>query len=143
MTDFVVVKIPDLTWGEPSIARAIGRRSDDCWGALSVLRETPWAPLFPVIPFDVFDQALRGHATPLMRILGPPPSALARRLPLAFASCRERSKCINAASFCVPGVKMPDCWEGDSIPMLSVGVASQVARYWRDGIAVIVLTPEE
>ena len=142
MTEFVVTKIPDLTWGEPRIARAV-MKSGDPWGILSVLRETPWEELFPLVPFQIFDQALRGHATPLMRVLGPPPMALARRLPFAFTQCRDRDGCLNAAATCVPGKGMPECWVADGVELGAAEVASKVARLWKEGIHIIVLIPEK
>lgn len=141
MNGLVITKIPDLSWGEPRIARAVGNDRDP-WGVLAVLRETPWEALLPLIPSRVFDQALRGHGTPLMRLLGPPPAALAKRLPVIHVRCRERESCVNASPICIPGTKMPDCWEGDSLDSGAVGVASQVARLWRDGIPVIIVVPE-
>jgi hypothetical protein len=137
-----VTRIPDLSWGEPKVCRAVGNDRDP-WGVLAVLKETPWEALVSLVPSRVFDQALRGHATPLMRVVGPPPSALARRLPVLYAQCREREHCVNASPACVPGEKMPDCWEGDGIKPEAVGVASQVARLWREGMLVIVVVPEE
>lgn len=142
MNGIVVSKIPDLNWGEPRVARAVGNDRDP-WGVLAVLRDTPWEALFPLVPFQVFDQALRGHATPLMRILGPPPAALAKRLPIVYAQCTERLTCISATSACVPGAKMPDCWSGDSLPAEAADVASNVARFWKEGVPVIILVPEE
>lgn len=141
MNGLVIAKLPDLSWGEPSIARAVGSDSDP-WGVLAVLRETPWEPLFPLIPSSVFDQALRGHATPLMRLIGPPGLALAKRLPLAYTQCRMRGGCINTGPNCFPSKKMPDCWEGGSLAPEAVEVAAQVAILWRDGIPVIILVPE-
>lgn len=142
MNGLVTTKIPDITWGEPKVCRAVGNDRDP-WGVLAVLRETPWEALIPLIPSRVFDQALRGHATPMMRLIGPPTSALAKRLPVLYAQCRERDQCVNSSPTCVPGGKMPDCWEGDGIDREAVGVASQVARMWRDGTLVIVVVPEE
>ena len=142
MTEFVVTKIPDLTWGEPRIARAV-MKGGDPWGILSVLRETPWEGLFPLIPFQVFDQALRGHATPLMRMIGPPPTALVKRLPYSHAQCRDRNGCINAAPTCLPGKMMPECWSPDGLDPGVAEVASKVARLWKEEVHIIVLIPEE
>ena len=142
MTDFAVTKIPDPVWGSPRIARAIGRNGDP-WGVLAVLRGTPWEGLFPLVSIRTFDQALRGHATPLMQVLGPPPHALAKRLSDSYRACRMRSGCINAAPTCVPGKKMPECWEPDQIESIAVEVASKVARFWKENVPVIVVVPEE
>lgn len=142
MRGFAVTKLPDPSWGEPTIARAVGS-SQDPWGVLSVLKDTAWESLFPEVPSSVFDQALRGHATPLMRVLGPPPAALLRRVPVIHTACREREACINASPLCRPGPKMPDCWDGEGIDQGAREVASYVARLWRDGVPVIVVIPGE
>lgn len=138
MNGVVVTTIPDVAWGNPKIARAVGDDRDP-WGVLAPLRGTPWEDLIPIVPASILDQAFRGHATPLMKILGPPPRALMRRLPVQYAQCRERHACINAGPLCRPGPKMPDCWEGEGLDSAAVAVASQVARLWREGTIVIVL----
>lgn len=142
MTEFVVTKIPDLTWGEPRIARSV-MKSGDPWGALAILKGTPWEDLFPQVPFQVFDQALRGYATPLMRIIGPPPVSLPKRLPITYTQCRDRKVCINAAPTCTPGKGMPECWGPEGLDGDAAEVASKVTRLWKEGVHVIVLLPEE
>jgi len=108
-----------------------------------VLKETPWEGLFPLIPFQIFDQALRGHSTPMMRILGPATEALMKRLPPEHKLCRVRKGCINAALTCIPGPKMPDCWEAGGVESNAVEVASKVARFWKEKVIVIIVVPEE
>lgn len=141
MKGIVVTKMPDPRWGEPRIARAVGT-DDDPWGVLVVLKETPWEPLIRQVSRASFDQALRGHATPLMRELGPPPRALARRLPVAYATCRDSGSCVNASPKCVPGEKMPDCWTGSGLPIgPATEVTSYIAHLWRDDVPVVVVVP--
>jgi hypothetical protein len=139
---FAVTRLPDPSWGSPKIARAVGRNGDP-WGVLSVLRETPWEGLFPMIPSSTFDMALRGHATPLMKILGPPPKALAKRIPEEYRLCRLRNECVNAAPTCVPGSKMPLCWEAEKLELPASEVASKVAAFWKEGIHVVIIVPED
>lgn len=144
MKGIVITKIPDASWGNPKIARAVGNDTDP-WGILAPLRGTAWEPLIPLIPSLILDQAFRGHATPLMRVLGPPPEALARRLPITYARCRDRDTCINSGPDCKPGPKMPDCWEGEGEGLEDreqAAVVSSVARLWRDKIPVVVVIPE-
>lgn len=95
-----------------------------------------------MIPSPIFDQALRGHATPLMRILGPPPEALARRIPASYAACRMREGCINSASTCIPGKRMPECWEAEILEPAAAQVASKVAFFWKEGMHVLIIVPE-
>ncbi len=141
MTGIVTTKLPDAAWGNPTVARAI-QRGDDPWGCLSVMRDTPWEGLIPIIPHHVFDQALRGFATPLMRILGPPPKALVKRLPVVETTCSLRESCISHGPNCVPGPKTPDCWEPSTFFGVNSEVVNHVVRLWRDGIVVLVVLPE-
>jgi hypothetical protein len=138
----IVTKMPDARWGEPRIARAIGTDADP-WGVLAVLRETPWEPLIREVSHASFDQALRGHATPLMRELGPPPKALVRRLPVSYATCRDRTSCVNATPKCVPGSAMPECWTGSGLPFgPATEVTSYIARLWKEDVPVVVVVSE-
>lgn len=141
MTGIVSTKLPDASWGFPTVARAIPK-DDDPWGCLGVLRGTPWEPLIPLIPNHIFDQALRGFATPLMRILGPPPKAFVKRLPLAEVPCAMRTACISHSSNCVPGPKTPECWEPSTFFGTEAETVSALVRLWRDGVVVIVVLPE-
>ena len=132
----VVVKVPDPQWGFPQVGRIIPSR-DSSWGMLAELVGTPWEPLFPSVTWEIFDQALRGYATPLMRSLGPPPSALVRRLPVLNGMCRQRLTCVTASDKCVPGPVVPDCWESPDFVTPMTSVLNSVVRLWRDKIPVI------
>ena len=138
MEGIVVTKFPDPAWGDPSIARVIPI-GDDPWGILRFLVGTPWDPLFPRIPEDILDQALRGHTTPLMRILGPPPKALAKRLPVEDGTCRMKDQCINAGPLCIPGLKVPMCWEPQGVSPYHSPYLSHVVQLWRVGIVVVLV----
>ena len=142
MTGLVVVKLPDAHWGYPRIARAVGSYTDP-WGVLAVLRETPWESPFPRVSHYTFDHALRGHASTLMRELGPPPTALARRLPIAHARCRDATGCVNSGPKCVPGPEVPECWTGGGFPPgPAAEVAAYVVRLWKEGVPVVVVDRE-
>jgi hypothetical protein len=138
----VTCKLPDPAWGFPTIARVVPN-DDHPWGALRFLVGTPWEPLFPLVSHDVLDQAIRGHATPLMRVLGPPPGALVRRLPLADTLCAQRASCVSYSPLCVPGPKVPDCWETSTFPPEVATTVNYVVRLWRDGMVIIVVVPKE
>ena len=142
MRGIVTVKLPDPRWGEPTIARVIPTETGGPWGALHFLVGTDWEGLFPVIPKLVLDQALRGHATPLMKVLGPPPKALVKRLPVVETPCAQRRSCLNATPNCVPGPKLPDCWEPTTFTGAEANLVSLVVRYWRDGVVVVVEEPD-
>lgn len=120
------------------MARVIGTE-DNPWGVLKFLVGTVWEPLFPRVTQDVLDQALRGYATPLMRVLGPPPQALAKRLPVQHTVCYQRTACINYGVLCVPGPKVPDCWETSEFSGTDISTLNYVVRLWRDDVVIVVL----
>ena len=82
MKGIVPTKLPDPNWGEPTIARVTPTEDGGMWGSLKFLEGTDWDSLFPRVHPDLLDQALRGYATPLMRVIGPPPKAFVKRLPV-------------------------------------------------------------
>ena len=142
MKGIVTAKLPDAAWGEPTIARVIPTEDGGAWGALRFLVGTDWEGLFPVIPKMVLDQALRGYATPLMKVLGPPPKALVKRLPVVETPCSQRRSCVSQTPLCVPGPKVPDCWESPTFTGSEANLVSLVVRLWRDGVVVVVEEPE-
>jgi len=138
----VTVKLPDPRWGEPTIARVIPTEDGGPWGRLQFLVGTDWEPLFPVVPKLVLDQALRGHATPLMKVLGPPPKALVKRLPVAELPCAQRKSCVSHTPLCVPGSKVPDCWETPTFNGTEANLVNRIVLLWRDGVVIVVEEPE-
>lgn len=139
MHGIVTTKLPDDSWGSPTIARVIPSDTDQ-WGSLAFLKGTVWEPLFPLIPSAVLDQALRGFATPLMRLLGPPPRAIVKRLPVENAMCRNRRSCLSATDKCIPSSGVPFCWEAPEFETENGIVLNHVVQLWREGISVIVLS---
>ena len=142
MNGIITVKLPDPRWGEPTIARVIPTEDGGPWGRLQFLVGTDWEPLFPVVPKLVLDQALRGHATPLMRVLGPPPKALVKRLPLVETPCAQRKSCVSHTPLCVPGPKVPDCWETPTFKGAEANLVNRVVLLWRDGVVIVIEEPE-
>lgn len=134
MADLVIVTLPDPAWGSPRLGRIIAGTEGGSWGAYAFLVGTPWEPLIPLVSAALLDAALRGHATPLLRVLGPPPRALARRLPLESSQCAQRLVCVNAAPGCVPGPGAPLCWEPEGMPL---DLMAQLTAAWRDNIVVV------
>ena len=141
MRGFVVTKLPDPAWGFPTIARVIAR-DDHPWGDLQFLVGTDWEPLFPRVSAAVLDQALRGYATPLMRVLGPPPKALVKRLPVKEKLCAQRASCINYTVDCVPGPKVPECWESSTYTAPQASIVNNIVRLWKEGVVIVVPLPE-
>lgn len=142
MHGIVVHKLPDQAWGYIQIARVIPN-DDHPWGVLRFLVGTDWEPLFPRIPAIILDQALRGYATPLMKVLGPPPRAFVKRLPRKDVPCAQRASCASQGPQCVPGPKVPDCWEPPTFQGVEATLISNVVRLWKDDIVIVVAVPEE
>jgi hypothetical protein len=109
----VPVKLPDPRWGEPTIARVIPTEDGGAWGALNFLVGTDW-------------------------VLGPPPKALVKRLPVVETPCAQRRSCVSHTPLCVPGPKLPDCWESPTFTGAEANLVNLVVCYWRDGVVVLV-----
>lgn len=142
MPGVLVCKLPDPSWGFPSVARIIPNHQNQ-WGRLVFLKGTVWEQFFPIIDPDIFDQAVRGHATPLMRVLGPPPVAFVKRLPIENGTCRNKGSCVNYSKDCVPGSKVPECWEPPEFPGEDTTLLSYVVQLWRGDVPVVILNPKE
>lgn len=140
MKGLVTHKLPDPAWGFPSVARVIPNE-DSPWGRLQFLVGTDWEQFFPRVPVGILDMALRGHATPLMKILGPPPRGFLKRLPVVEGLCAQRGTCISYTPLCVPGPKVPMCWEPSTFKGEEASMVSDVVRLWADGVVIIVTLP--
>lgn len=148
MKGFVTNRIPDPAWPGMALVRVLPLPNDP-WGVLTYLRGTDWERLIPTVTEDHLDMALRGHATPLVRTLGPPPPALARWVPALQQPCAHRNACIAAGPACVPGPKVPVCWEGGPLtpadpaapPGLDRLALNYVVRCWQEGHYVVVVVP--
>lgn len=139
MQGFAIGTLPDPAWGHPKVARVIPK-GEDPWGILAPLKGLePWGDLIPVISEDIYDQAVRGYVTPLMKVIGYAPKDCAKKVAGEASFCKIRKKCINACEDCHPGPKMPDCWEAPLTDFYTSNAASSLARLWRDGIYVIVV----
>lgn len=124
------------------IARVMPKENDP-WGLFAPLRGTPWESLIATVPGEAMSHALRGFLRPLLAVLGPPPDALARLLPEANRPCFQRRTCPMVSPKCVPGPKLPDCYEADNLPPDALVPAAAVALAWRDGFRVVVVIGPE
>jgi hypothetical protein len=111
------------------------------WGIFVCIKGTPWGDLIPVIDGGVFSHALHGNPYPFLNQLGPPPAALPKMLPPDYRLCiRAREEtCLIAAPQCVPGAKLPDCYEAPNLEEDASLIASIVALAWRDKSYVVVV----
>ena len=141
MKGLVSHKLPDANWGFPTVARIVPNE-DHPWGVYRFLVGTDWEQFFPRVPVLTLDMALRGHATPLMKILGPPPRGFTKRLPVLQGQCAAKDRCINYTPLCVPGPKVPVCWEPAVFKGEESSLVANVVSLWREGVVVVVPIPE-
>ena len=88
--------------------------------------------------------ARHGLATPLMREIGPNPSQLVRRVPLDHGVCSLRLECLGfRPEACLPGRKLPDCYQPPKLEGEASEAAIKLALCWREGRYVVVVLGDE
>lgn len=117
-------------------------RTDDPWGVASVLRGTPWEVLVRTVEGAALSHAVHGYATPLVRQLGPHPHAVSRRVRTPCA-LTEGGQCVGASPACVPGPKVPDCYEPPDLPLEVASVVTTVLVDMRAGRYVVAVSGSE
>ena len=134
-------------WGIVKILRPIPitvGETENAWGQLSPLQGTPWGNLLPIVSGEVFSHATHGHATPLMRVIGPPPEALLRKIPKKFRVCGQSKNCVGYdPETCYPCAKMPGCYCPPGVDEDLAEMVARVVLAWQeDRYVVIVEGPE-
>jgi hypothetical protein len=106
-----------------------------------VLQGTLWGALIPVIPHEIFEQALLGHIMPLMRVIGPDPAILCKRITEKEGRCIKalEKSCILASKDCKPCSKLPICYEPPLLEGMAAHAAKMVALAWKEKRNVIVV----
>lgn len=129
----------DKDFGEILLALVIPKH-DDSWGVLAPLQDTIWGDLIAVVPGPALSDALHGFAKPLMNHIGPTPRELARKLAASsnpMCALGQNKSCAFATAKCVPGPKLPDCYEPPGLVGEQVELAASVALMWREGRYVL------
>lgn len=142
----VEFQLKTTDWGIVKFARPeFGSIADDPWGTLACLKGTPWGDVIQEVPGELLSHALHGRATPLMRVLGPPPNGLMRKIPEPYRMCDlGKSGCIiYRKSDCHPCAKMPDCYVPPGLDRHTQFIASLVALAWKENRYVVVVTGDE
>jgi len=130
-------------WGEVKILRPIPTETDS-WGDLSPLKGTPWGDQLPIVSGEVFSHATHGHATPLMRVIGPPPWALMKKLPKNCRVCSLIRSCVMAdLKVCYPCLEMPDCYNPPNVSDEIAMLASIVLLAWKENRYVVIVEGPE
>ena len=146
MSELVKFTCPDDKWGRPKFIKVIPKKGD-IWGVLAPLKDSQWGVLINVVPGHMVAHAVRGHATPLMQILGPDPTACLRLISGKDKNrCVFINACVTANKDCYPSKKLPDCYEAPNENEDSSEfrlAASKVAIAWKDGYAILVVEGDE
>ena len=130
-------------WGEVKILRPLPI-GDDIWGNLAILKGTPWGDQFPIVSGEVFSHATHGHATPLMRVIGPPPMALMKKIPSKFRVCAQIHSCIMAdPKVCFPCPEVPDCFTPPGMDSETHQAVQRVLEAWKEGRYVVIVEGPE
>ena len=117
-------------------------KNNDPLGVFAPVRETAWAGLIRTVSGEALSHATHGWATPLIRELGPPPSAVLRRH-LTPCSLSTGNQCVGATANCRPGARMPDCYEPPKLPLSVSSLVSTVLLELRGGRYVIAVSGSE
>lgn len=145
--DLIEFAIDTKDWGRILIARPLPRKVEDeldSWGCLAPLRDTPWGDLIPIVEGEIMSHALHGHATPLMRVIGPPPKALLKKVPEPFRQCSMSKNCLLfTKDSCQPGPKLPDCYAPPNVPEQVGFLITKVALAWKENRYVVVVRGAE
>lgn len=134
--------IDSLDWGQIKILRVLPVKGD-AWGFLAGLRDTVWGKQIPIVSGQALSDALHGHATPLMREIGPDPDGLMRLIPNPFRICKLKTQCLAFNKNCHPCRKLPDCYIPPGLPETLSYTANLVAQAWKEGRYVIVVDGQE
>lgn len=141
MPELIRFACPDDKWGRPKFVKALPKKGE-AWGFLAPLKGSAWSKLINVVPGHIVAHAVRGHATPLMQMLGPDPRSCLRLISDGN-QCALTKACVAVGKHCLPSVKVPDCYEAPSEDLAFSLVASQVVLAWRDGYTVLVVEGDE
>jgi hypothetical protein len=113
-------------------------KGEDNWGVMAPLQGTRWGDLICVVPGEAMSHALHGWATPLVRVLGPTPRDLVRKLSVTGdTTCGLSTTCAFVTPKCVPGPKLPDCYEPPDLTGEQAQLATFLALAWREGRYVV------
>jgi hypothetical protein len=119
---------------------------DNPWGVLLPLKDTSWGAQIPTVTGEALSHALHGRPKPLRQMLGNPPQARTRKLPLIDKMCFESqaSICDMATPNCFPGSgSMPECYGAPVEDRELRKLATAVAKAWEEGRYVFVVEGPE
>lgn len=136
------VDLQDEDQGEIKLLIILPRNGEP-WGVAEPLRSTPWGKQLQEVSGISLSHALHGHATPLVRELGPHPHYLGKRMGREKVMCTSRYECPMAADHCYPNKDMPLCYQPPTDTSESVDVVLAITHAWAEGRYVIIPVGEE
>lgn len=102
----------------------------------------PFADSLTVTTKVVFDHALRGWTSPLVKVLNVAPKGALRKLPALSQQCHAREKCpMYSRAECAPQAKkMPWCFEPGGLETDDERrLLADAIRMWRAGVYIVVV----
>ena len=112
-----------------------------------LLQGSVWLPYIQPVDGEALSHAMHGHATPLMRVIGPSPSEMLRKV-----SARENvvchymqdNSCMIRGKYCHPCAKVPLCYTPPGVEDVTVStIISAVVQEWQNGYYVVYVYGEE
>lgn len=137
------VTLDDADQGRILIAIVFSKDgANEGWGDAAGLVGTDWERAVRPVTGEAMSHALHGYALPLVRELGEDPRKVLRRL---GGPCRlsEGDQCLGAGPQCVPGPKMPVCYEPPDVPETMVSIAASIAAAMQEGYHVVRVVGSE
>jgi hypothetical protein len=144
MDGFREIELNDLDFGNLKLLLPVPR-TDNPWGVLAPLRETPWGREIPIVSGKAMSHALHGLVKPLWEQLGRPPQAIIRRLGGdQYCELIQKGNCLMASKDCYLGSgKLPATYVPPHFPQVLGILAATIARAWDEGRYVIVVEGDE
>lgn len=117
--------------------------SQDPWGEMAPLRQTPWGKYITEVTGEVMSLAVHGYLEPLRQTGIHNPQACIRGLNPEAQRCSLRLECAaHDLNSCLPGKKTPDCYLPPLDPDAAL-IAREVTLCWKEGRVVVVVVGEE
>lgn len=140
--------VPDPRYKGEKILLLTTEGTKDHWGEFEPLRGTTWEAGVELVSAESLSHALHGYFMPLLREIGRPPTASAKRVSAEQGECKSKDMCPSwDPKVCRPGGKgvPPDCydpplspWEGPEL----VNLFRTVAHAWKENRHTVVVVGE-
>ena len=136
-----LLTLNDQDAGTVLIAHAVPTSTNPL-GTLQGLAGTLWEPCIPIVPESLLQTALRGYAMPLMRVIGPHPHMLQKKIASTHDTvCAQSKTCpIYKPRDCFLNKKQPDCYEYPCVDSSDL-LVTVLIQCWKEGRYVIGSVP--